>query len=180
MIKLNILYLLVIFLIINVFYGCSRIRESAGVNRKSPDEFHAIESPPLVIPPNYALVPPDQLQEKNIDNIEKELAEEILFGLEEKNIIKTNQLSTMNSILTKANVGIVSKDIRDEIDEDFAQEMNAENNSQLIWENEKEILDAVKESEKIREENFNSETVIKGDIPIKKQKIKKKKRFFFF
>ena len=55
---------------------------------KSPDEFQVIENPPLIIPPDYNLVPPDQLQEKNIENIEKELAEEILFGLEEKDTAK--------------------------------------------------------------------------------------------
>ena len=64
--------------------SCSNIRESAGVTRKSIDEFQTIENPPLVIPPDFNLVNPDQLQQKNIDNVEKELAQEILFGLDEK------------------------------------------------------------------------------------------------
>ena len=85
MIKLSIHHLLIVSMILNFFIGCSRVRESAGVTRKSPDEFQVVNNPPLVIPPNYSLVPPDQLQEKNIENIEKELAQEILFGLEEKN-----------------------------------------------------------------------------------------------
>jgi hypothetical protein len=39
-----------------------------------------IENPPLIIPPDFNLLPPDQLEEKNIDDEEKELAQEILFG----------------------------------------------------------------------------------------------------
>ncbi len=60
--------------------SCSKIRESAGVNRKNIDEFTVIENPPLIIPPDFNLLPPDQLEEKNLDNEESELAKEILFG----------------------------------------------------------------------------------------------------
>ena len=191
MIKSNIYHLLIIFLILSFGYGCSSVRESAGVNRKSPDEFQVIENPPLVIPPDYSLVPPDQLQEKNIDNVEKELAEEILFGLEEKNIIEENQLSTMNLILSKTYAGSVSNTIRDEIDENFAKEMSTKDKLNLTWEDEIEVLNAVKESERLREQNFNNEVtteedvkvlITEEDVPIKKQEMKKKKkkRFFFF
>jgi hypothetical protein len=45
-----------------------------------------------------------------------------------------------------------------------------------------EVLDAIKESERIRNKNFEGESIAEGDVPIKtkKIKIKKKKRFFFF
>ena len=173
-------FLLIFFLTLHFIYGCSKIRESAGVARKSPDEFQVIENPPLVIPPDYSLVPPDQLQEKDIDNIEKELAEAILFGLEENNITEGNQLSIMNQILLEAKTGKVSDTIRDEIDNDFVKEMSIDK-FQFEWKDEKEVLDAVKESERIRNKKFNNESIAIGDIPIVKQKVtKKKKRFFFF
>ena len=47
-----------------LFHSCSSVKESAGVNRKTPDEFQVIENPPLVIPPDYSLISPDQLQGK--------------------------------------------------------------------------------------------------------------------
>ena len=144
-------HLLIIFLTCNIFFGCSKIRQSAGVTRKAPDEFQVIENPPLVIPPNYSLIPPDQLQEKNIGNIEKELAKEILFGLEEENTTTDNQLTTMSMILSKSNADNISNTIRDDIDEDFAQEISAKDKLRLVWENEIDVLDAVKESERIRE-----------------------------
>ena len=46
-------HVLIILLTCNIFFGCSKIRQSAGVTRKAPDEFQVIENPPLVIPPNY-------------------------------------------------------------------------------------------------------------------------------
>ena len=122
------------------------------------------------------------MQEKNIDNVEKELAEEILFGLEEKNIIEENQLSTMNLILSKTYAGSVSNTIRDEIDENFSKEMSTKDKLNLTWEDEAEVLDAIKESERLRGQNFTNELTTEEEVPIKKQEVKKKKkkRFFFF
>ena len=57
--------------------SCSKVRESAGVNEKY-GWFAVIENPPL-IPPDFNLLPPDQLEEKNLENEESELAKEILL-----------------------------------------------------------------------------------------------------
>ena len=58
----------------------------------------------MVIPPDFNILPPDQLEKKNIENIEKELAQQILFGLEvnEINNSKKEELSIMNKILFKS------------------------------------------------------------------------------
>ena len=69
-----------------ILSSCSTVRESAGVNRKNIDEYKVIENPPLVIPPDFYLLPPEQLEKKNIEDAESELAKEILFGLEESNL----------------------------------------------------------------------------------------------
>ena len=52
----------------------------------------------------------------------------------------------------------------------------------LIGNNEEEVLDAVKESERIRDKNFKGDKISEGEVSIKTEKIKvkKKKRFFFF
>ena len=172
-----------VIIIFDIFLcSCSNIRESAGVTRKSIDEFQAIENPPLIIPPDFELVDPDQLQQKNIDDVEKELAKEILFGLDETDQNTEKHLSTMNEILSQANVTDVSNDIREEFDQEFAQEKKTRNVFQNDWDNEAEILDAVKESERIREKNFKGEKISEGEVlkKNKKIKVKKKKRFFFF
>ena len=172
-----------IFIFFAVFLtSCSSVRDSAGVTRKSLDETKAIVNSALIIPPNFNLVAPDQLQQKNIDNVEKELAQEILFGLDQNKKTTQIQNSTMKQILSKANAINTSNDIRDEINQEFYEEKNIKGIYQLNWENEIEVLDAVKESERIRNKNFNNKLIDENEIPIKKEKVKvkKKKRFLFF
>ena len=176
------LFNLIIIIFAIFLCSCSNIRESAGVTRKSIDEFQTIENPPLIIPPDFDLVDPDQLQQKKIEDVEKELAKEILFGLDEKEQNTEKQLSTMNEILSQANATDVSNDIRKEFDQEFAQEKKTDNVFQIDWNNEEEVLDAVKESERIRNKNFKWEKISEGEVSTKTEKIKvkKKKRFFFF
>ena len=172
---------LLIFIIGSTVSSCSKIRESAGVTRKSIDEYQAVENPPLIIPPDYNLVDPDKIDERNIDETDSELAQEILFGLDEKQETDDQDITTMNQILSKANVDEVSEDIRKEIDEEFANEKNTKGVFQIEWDNEIEVLDAVKESERIRNQNFEGDSISDDELYIKKEKInKKKKRFFFF
>jgi len=172
------------FLLIALFvlYSCSTVRESAGVTRKSIDEFQTIENPPLVIPPNFDLKDPSLLREKEIDNVDQELAEEILFGLDEKKENSEIQLSTMKKILLEADADNVSSNIRDEINNDFANEIKTKGIFNVSWEKEVDILDAIKESERIRNKNFDGELISEGEIPIKKEtiKTKKKKKFLIF
>ena len=162
--------------------SCSEMRESAGVTRKSIDEFQTIKNPPLIIPPDFDLVDPDRLQQKNIEDVEKELAKEILYGLDETEQNTEKQLSTMSNILSQASATDVSNDIRKEFDQEFAQEKKTNNVFQIDWNNEEEVLDAVKESERIRDKNFKGEKISEGEVSTKTEKIKvkKKKRFIFF
>jgi len=159
--------------------SCSKVRESAGVNRKNIDEFAVIENPPLVIPPDFNLLPPDQLEEKNLDKAESDLAKEILFGLEGETNNDNSELSTMENILSESNADETDDSIRNEIDEQFASEKGSISKS---WDDEMEILDSISESERIRKKLLNNDTESNEEAPkIKVKKTnKKKKRFFFF
>jgi len=172
--------ILIIVLLSSLFIvSCSKVRESAGVNRKSMDEFAVIENPPLIIPPDFNLLPPDQLEEKNLENEESELAKEILFGLEEDTETNNLKLSTMENILNQSMAEGIDNSIREEIDEQFASEKKSTSKS---WDNEMEILDSIAESERLRNELINDEFKSNEEIPTVKikDKSKKKKRFFFF
>ena len=172
--------ILIIVLLSSLFkVSCSKVRESAGVNRKSMDEFAVIENPPLIIPPDFNLLPPDQLEEKNLENEESELAKEILFGLEDDTETNNLELSTMENILNQSKAEGIDNSIREEIDEQFASEKKSTSKS---WDNEMEILDSIAESERLRNELLNDELKSNEEIPTVKvkDKSKKKKRFFFF
>ena len=173
--KILILLLLSSVLVVS----CSKVRESAGVNRKNIDEFTVIENPPLVIPPDFNLLPPDQLEEKNLDKAESDLAKEILFGLEGETNNDNSELSTMENILSESNADETDDSIRNEIDEQFASEKSSISKS---WDDEMEILDSIAESERIRNKLLNDETGSNEEAPTVKVKNpnKKKKRFFFF
>ena len=162
--------------------SCTKVQESAGVTRKSIDEFQVIENPPLVIPPDFNLLPPEQLEEKNIKELESELAEEILFGLEDElESEKTNSTSTINKILIETDALNIDSSIRQEIDQDFVNEMQTEEIFNMDWDDDMEILDAIKESERIRNQKFEGKDITEGEVPTSKvQRDKKKKRFFFF
>ncbi len=173
--KILILLLLSSVLVVS----CSKVRESAGVNRKNIDEFSVIENPPLIIPPDFNLLPPDQLEEKNLDKAESDLAKEILFGLEGETNNDNSELSTMENILNESNADETDDSIRNEIDEQFASEKGSISKS---WDDEMEILDSISESERIRKKLLNNDTESNEEVPkIKVKKTnKKKKRFFFF
>ena len=153
--------------------SCSQIRESAGVNRKNIDEFKVVENPPLVIPPDFNLLPPEQLSEKNINDVEGELAKEILFGLDEEGSDDKTQLSTMENIINQTNASDVDSSIRQEINEQFASEKNTDSK---IWENETEILDSIAESERLRNERLGIVVEEPKDVPTTKIKNKKKNK----
>jgi len=179
---MKLIYIILLLLVVLTLNACTKVRDSAGVTRKSIDEFQVVENPPLIIPPDFNLLPPEQLEEKNIDNVEKELAKEILFGLDENEKQTVNELSTMSQILLQTGALDVPFTIREDLDREFAQEIKTNDIFQINWENEVEVLDAIKESERIRNKNFEGEKISEGEVPIKKEKIniKKKKRFFFF
>ena len=172
-------YFFLIFIIASLFLSsCSKVRKSAGVTRKSLDEFQVVENPPLVIPPDFNLLPPEQLEKKNIDDVETELAQEILFGLDEN--LENNEyekLSIMNQILESTDANSIDSSIRNEIDEQFANEMNID---KIEWESEIEVLDAIKESERIRNQLIQDKSIAEGETPISVSKTKKKKKRFFF
>ena len=174
-------YLIIIFIILGL-NACSKVRKSAGVERKSIDEFQVVENPPLIIPPDFNLLSPDQLGPKNIDDVDKELAKEILYGLDKENNENIEQLSTINLVLSKSKALDAPLSIREDIDKEYGQELEIDSIFGVNWENEFEVLDSIKESKRIRENIFEGKSIAEGEVPIKKQiiKKKKKKRFVFF
>ncbi len=161
----------IIFLIIvsNLFLiSCNTVRDSAGVNRKVIDEYAVVENPPLVIPPNFNLLPPDQMESKNIDDTDSELAKEILFGLEEETNNTNSENSLISEIIKETEADKVEENIRSTIDQDFAGEKSSIDD-ETIFGNQEEFDAAVETTKK---NNKSGKNVNKEE--------KKKKRFFFF
>ena len=146
--------------------SCNSIRESAGVNRKVIDEYTVIENPPLVIPPNFDLLPPEQMESKDLEDANSELAKEILFGLEDNESQLIQENSLMSQIIKETEADEVDNKIRDSINQEFAGEKSTKND-ETTFENEDELNAAIENTEK-------------KDTSKKNKNKKKKKRFFFF
>ncbi len=152
-----------------ILSSCNVVRESAGVNRKVIDEYSVVENPPLVIPPNFNLLPPEQIKSKDIEDTESELAKEILFGLDNDETQTEKSVSVLKEIVNITEANEVDENIRDTINEEFSGQKSSIND-ETVFKNEEELNKAIQATEsKIQNTNEGS---------IKKEK--KKKRFFFF
>ena len=157
--------ILIIIIIFNIFLSsCNSVRESAGVNRKVIDEYAVIENPPLVIPPNFNLLPPEQIKSKEIENTDSELAKEILFGLDDSEFNSNNNL-LIDEILDISGANNTDNNIRETINEEFAGQKSSIKDETQFNSNE-ELNKAIDKTS-----NELDETQVKE---------KKKKRFFFF
>ena len=162
----------VIFVIIisSIFLSsCNTIRSSAGVERKVIDEYNVVENPPLVIPPNFNLLPPDQIESKDIDDTDSELAKEILFGLDEESDETPSENSVIDNILKETEADQLDNSIREDLDGNSEDEV-AEDNTDA--KNEK--IKKTKKKKRFFFFNSKEENENEDDEP------KKKKRFFFF
>ena len=148
--------------------SCSSIRDSAGVSRKVIDEYTVVENPPLVIPPNFNLLPLEQIESKDIEDVDSELAKEILFGLENSEKNETVDNSLINEIIKETQAEEVDKNIRETINQEFAGEKSSLED-EITFESEEELEAAIEATKK--NENKDKKT---------SKKEKKKKRFFFF
>ena len=163
----------VIFLTIisSIFLSsCNTIRSSDGVESKVIDEYNVVENPPLVIPPNFNLLPPDQIESKDIDDTDSELAKEILFGLDEESDETPSENSVIDNILKETEADQVDNSIREDLDGNSEDEISQDNTNV-----ESENIEEPKKKKrffffKSKEENEDDE---EGEP-------KKKKRFFFF
>ena len=125
--------------------SCNTVRDSAGVNRKVIDEYAVIENPPLVIPPDFNLLPPDQMESRNIDDADTELAKEILFGLDDNENEMKEDNSLIKEIVKETQATEVDENIRDSINQDFAGEKSSIND-ETKFKSEDELNKAIQET----------------------------------
>jgi len=160
----------ILFLLLITMSSCSSLRESAGVTRKSPDEYKIVKNPPLELPPDYNLLPSEEILAKKKTKNNSDLAKEIVFGLGEEENPSQNNLSSsaLDSILDQSGANQASKNIREEIvviNEELLSSTKGVFSGEKYL-SEEEILDAVKESQRIRENIFNDKSLLEGETPI--------------
>jgi hypothetical protein len=97
--------------------GCSGAAETLGLGRNAPDEFAVVDHPPLSLPPDYALRPPQPGAARPQAVSMPDRANKVLFG-EETQASATQQTDAEKVLLTEAGAEKAQNNIRQIIDQE--------------------------------------------------------------
>ncbi|MDE1937880.1 MAG: DUF3035 domain-containing protein [Alphaproteobacteria bacterium] len=123
--------------------SCESMREAAGLNKNSPDEFAVLTKAPLVIPPDYNLMPPRPGAPPTNQTLPTESAESALFGEDPAKVasqITGNYSQGEKLLLAYAGIANSDPNIRQELASDNKAMVGADDsftNEVLFWDEKK-------------------------------------------
>lgn len=170
---LNIIFLAAISLVIS---GCSgNVRETLGIKKAAPDEFMVLSHPPLSIPPEFNLEPPESgaTSVRQSDTVQK--AKETLFG--ETNSSGSTSSSTGEQTLLKK-IGKSDPNIRDLLRKENQRDTLTETGEKkgfidkltdLTNKKKDPLVDADAERERLNQNKAEGKPVTEGKVPTLKQ-----------
>jgi DUF3035 family protein len=145
--------------------ACEGTKQSLGLgDKKAPDEFSVVTKAPLIMPPDFALRPPNPGQRSPQDIVATENAQNALFGKRgsRKTVTQAEAKSAGTSagelaLLREANAENATNDIRNVVNSETA--LLAEEDVTLLeravfWQEQPEygtVLDPAKEKKRLRE-----------------------------
>lgn len=162
--------------------GCEQARQAFGMQKSAPDEFAVVTRAPLVIPPDYGLRPPTPGAQRPQEASTKDEARNILLrsgqsGVQTEPAGKAPSRGEV-ALLGKAGAGNADPSIRDKVSRESSVLAESDNNFMtrlMFWQDEElpgTILDADKESRRIRENAALGDASIKGTTPVIERKEK--------
>lgn len=165
---------LVVISSVALLTACSgNVKENLGLKRDAPDEFRVISKPPLSIPPNFNLRPPREGESALPQSAMRDEAKEILFAPEgQENAVTKNNGEEI--LLQKIGIGSGDPDIRKVLHEEQQQYSPEEEENKgffkkILSKNPAEkpdpIVNAKKESKRIRDNVKNNKPITKGETP---------------
>lgn len=119
--------------------GCTDIREAAGLDKMAPDEFAVLTKAPLVIPPDYNLMPPKPGAAPVNQTDPSETAQTALFGNDAATIasnITGNYSEGEKMLLAQAGIANADPNIRVRLQSDRKSMVGADDtftNQVLFW-----------------------------------------------
>ncbi|MCI5059866.1 MAG: DUF3035 domain-containing protein [Alphaproteobacteria bacterium] len=160
--------------------ACSKTQEQFDFSKKAPDEFAVVKRAPLEMPPDYQLRPPRPGAPRPQESATDEKAKQAVFGIEDlqENKQERQPVSVGESILLqKSGVAETKTNIRDIIDQETAEIIKEETPTvdRLLGKVGKEIeapadvVDPVKETERIIHNSNAGKPVTDGETPTTKQ-----------
>lgn len=166
--------------------ACEDVKQQLGFNREAPDEFTVLSRAPLSIPPDFALRPPQPGAARPQEGTDQERAKQALLGRSAKNprvyarelAADTTLSSGEKTVLIKAGANEAEADIRETVDREtstLAKEKASFTDYLVFWEDRSykgSAVDAVKESQRIRENMALGRALSEGEPPTIKRQAK--------
>ena len=158
--------------------GCDTVRDAAGMNKQPPDEFAVLTKAPLVVPPDFNLMPPKPGAAPTNQTDTNETAETALFGSDPAAIAAnmTGNYSDGEKLLL-ANAGVQNADpnIRIHLQSDRKAMLGADDsftNDLLFWKGPKtdpgKAVDGDAEAKRIAAQKSGDTSGAKSDTPTPK------------
>ena len=169
--------------------GCgNQVRQALGMTKRSPDEFQVVAHAPLTLPPDYNLRPPEPGAPRPQEGTARDQAQTALYGSNSYNgsdfsagssfgaafgsSSGTAQSAGELALLQNAGAAGIDSDIRAQIDAETAAQVERDQTliERLVFWRSPEpygtVVDPVKETERLRENQALGKPVTEGETPI--------------
>lgn len=169
-------------LVLPALAACSNMREQLGLTKTPPDEFAVVKRAPLSLPPNFGLRPPTsgdrRPQEPPIPTQARDtlLRQTEVASTDPKAIDLEAQSPGEAAFLGRLGTGKPETGFRRQLDQETAA-LNVDDRSfveKLMWwrkrNAENELVDAQKESQRLRENAALGKAPTEGDTPVIERK----------
>jgi DUF3035 family protein len=156
--------------------ACSEVRESLGLGRSPPDEFAVVDRPPLSMPPDFGLRPPQPGAPRPQEVDMKQRANDVLFagnGSDKSTTTSGAEVSgSEKALLEQTGATKADPNIRSIVDRETAEKAVGTTHlvDELLWwksdEKPAATVDAPAEAERIKDAKEKGEPLNKGGTPV--------------
>ncbi len=164
--------------------GCDGAKRALGMGKQTPDEFAVVTRAPLTLPPDYGLRPPTPGAQRPQELVPREQARRILLGSSKSGSApaKVSKIDALSggeqALLGRANALNADPLIRQTVNLESRSIASADDNflnKIIFWQDPEKpgtVVDAGKESRRLREAAALGDNPNKGNVPIIKRREK--------
>lgn len=163
--------MLVLIAALPLLAGCSGLADDLGLGRNSPDEFAVVDRPPLAMPPDFTLRPPQPGAARPQESKMSDRAQSVLFGAGGER--PTSEASgSEGALLELAGADRAVPDIRRTVDRESAERVTASKRliDDLLWWKENRAptttVNAPDEAQRLRDAKAKGANPAKGATPV--------------
>jgi len=161
--------------------ACGNVKDAVGYTKESPDEFAVYKRAPLSLPPEYSLRPPAPGSSRPDTVLPKTRAQEALLGSKSASATQGKVSMGEQALLRKTGALDADPNIRQIVNREtsiYIEESKSFTDDLMFWQKKPEpgtVVDATKETQRIRENQALGKDVTEGEVPI----VKKERRALF-